>query len=170
MDQSELLAQPSHAAPETIPAAEAPGGGAPRTRILVAVAHQHEDRIARILSGHALVFARAVKDAKSLLDRERFGLVYLGVHFDDSQMFEVLRHVRADARYRRVPIVCSLNSRGSLSDVAIEGLDHAVKAMTANAFLNLDNFSDDAAGNGRIRRIADYLILIDGDLHQGLPA
>ena len=28
--------------------------------------------------------------------------------------------------------------------------------------------ADDEAGNGRIRRIIDYLILIDGDLHQGL--
>jgi hypothetical protein len=43
--------------------------------------------------------------------------------------------------------------------------DHAVKAMTANGFLDLDHFADDAEGNARIRRIVDYLILIDGDLH-----
>jgi hypothetical protein len=36
--------------------------------------------------------------------------------------------------------------------------------MTANGFLDLLNFPDDEAGNARIRRIVDYLILIDGDL------
>jgi hypothetical protein len=48
--------------------------------------------------------------------------------------------------------------------VAIEGLDHAVKAMMANGFLNLLHFSDDEEGNARIRRIVDHMILIDGDL------
>jgi len=52
--------------------------------------------------------------------------------------------------------------------VAVQGLDHAVKAMTANCFLDLRRMPDDENGNGRIRRIVDYLILIDGDLHQGL--
>jgi hypothetical protein len=46
----------------------------------------------------------------------------------------------------------------------VEGLDHAVKAMTANGFLDLHRFPDDDNGNSRIRRIIDYLILIDGDL------
>jgi hypothetical protein len=57
-----------------------------------------------------------------------------------------------------------------LSDVAIEGLDHAVKAMLANAFLNLRKFPDDGSGNARVRRIIDYLILIDGDMHGGFEA
>lgn len=48
--------------------------------------------------------------------------------------------------------------------MAIEGIDHAVKAMMANGFLNLLNIADDEDGNARIRRIVDYLILIDGDL------
>jgi hypothetical protein len=64
-----------------------------------------------------------------------------------------------------VPVLCVLGSWGRLlSEVAVEGLDHAVKAMMANGFLNLLHFADDEEGNLRIRRIADYLILIDGDL------
>ena len=34
----------------------------------------------------------------------------------------------------------------------------------ANGFLNLLHFDDDQAGNARVRRILDYLILINGDL------
>jgi len=62
-------------------------------------------------------------------------------------------------------VLCVLGSWGRmLSEVAVEGLDHAVKAMMANGFLNLLHFADDDEGNARIRRITDYLILIDGDL------
>jgi len=140
-------------------------GPAPRTKILVAVVHDNRERLARVLEGHDLVFVDNGDDARELLERDVYGLVLLGVHFDESQMFSVLGDIRSRARYRKVPILCVLGSWGRmLSEVAVEGLDHAVKAMMANGFLNLLHFPDDEQGNARIRRIADYLILIDGDL------
>jgi CheY-like chemotaxis protein len=140
-------------------------GPAPRTRILVAVLHDNRERLTRVLEGHDLVFVDNGDDARELLERDVYGLVLLGVHFDESQMFSVLGDIRSRARYRKVPILCVLGSWGRmLSEVAVEGLDHAVKAMMANGFLNLLHFPDDEQGNARIRRIADYLILIDGDL------
>ncbi|MGH8735284.1 MAG: hypothetical protein ACREVB_16490, partial [Burkholderiales bacterium] len=118
-----------------------------------------------VLTGHDLVFIETSDEARQLLEKERFGLVLLGVHFDESQMFSLLGDIRAHAKYRKVPILCVLGTWGRmLSEVAVEGLDHAVKAMMANGFLNLLHFPDDDEGNARIRRIADYLILIDGDL------
>jgi CheY-like chemotaxis protein len=138
---------------------------APRTKILVAVVHDNRERLAHLLDGHDLMFVDNSDDARELLEREVFGLVLLGVHFDESQMFSLLGDIRSHAKYRKVPILCVLGSWGRmLSEVAVEGLDHAVKAMMANGFLNLLHFPDDEEGNGRIRRIADYLILIDGDL------
>ena len=140
-------------------------GPAPRTKILVAVVHDNRERLARVLEGHDLIFVDNGDDARDLLEREPFGLVMLGVHFDESQMFSLLADIRSHARYRKVPILCVLGSWGRmLSEVAVEGLDHAVKAMMANGFLNLLHFADDDEGNARIRRITDYLILIDGDL------
>jgi PleD family two-component response regulator len=140
-------------------------GPAPITKILVAVLHDNRDRLARVLEGHDLVFVETCEEARPLLENERFGLVFLGVHFDESQMFSLLGEIRGHAKYRKVPILCVLGTWGRmLSEVAVEGLDHAVKAMMANGFLNLMHFPDDAEGNARIRRIADYLILIDGDL------
>ena len=124
-------------------------------------------RMRRVLEGHELHSVKTCNDARALLERESFGIVVLGVHFDESQMFSLLGDIRAHAHYRKVPILCVLGERGRiLTDVAIEGLDHAVKAMTANGFLDLEKFSDDGIGNARIRRIVDYLILIDGDLQQ----
>ena len=57
-------------------------------------------------------------------------MVILGVLFDESRMFELLRLVRT--------------------------FDN-----------NLNKFPDDQEGNARVRRIVDYLILIDGDMHGG---
>ena len=65
-------------------------------------------------------------------------MVILGVHFDESRMFEVLRLARTYKMNQLTPVVCMLTTKSRLSDVAIEGLDHAVKAMLANAFLNLN--------------------------------
>jgi PleD family two-component response regulator len=140
-------------------------GQAARTKILLAVVHDNRERLARILEGHELIFVDNCDQARAVLESEKFGLVFLGVHFDESQMFSLLGDIRAHAKYRKVPVLCVLGSWGRmLSEVAVEGLDHAVKAMMANGFLNLLHFPDDDEGNARIRRIADYLILIDGDL------
>lgn len=140
-------------------------GPAPRTKILVAVGPDNRERLTRILEGHELVFVEHGAAARDCLESHRFGLVCLGVHFDESQMFSLLGDIRSHALYRKVPILCVLGSWGRmLSEVAVEGLDHAVKAMMANGFLNMLHFADDDEGNARIRRVVDYLILIDGDL------
>ncbi len=107
----------------------------------ILVAVENTERLRRILDRHDLTVAATVERAKAEMQRQEFAMIILGVNF---------------------------TSR--LSDVAIEGLDHAVKAMLANAFLNLNRFRDDEAGNARVRRIIDYLILIDGDLHGGFES
>jgi CheY-like chemotaxis protein len=136
--------------------------------ILIAV--DNCERLQRILAGHRLTIPTSVDEAERRLRAQEFGLVILDVHFDESRMFELLRLVRIVPKNRLTPVVCVLSGPSKLSDVAIEGLDHAVKAMLANAFLNLHKFPDNAEGNARLRRICDYLILIDGDIHGGFKS
>ena len=135
----------------------------PRTRILLAVSAELGERFRRILERHELTFVERSDQAMRELG-EHYGMVILGVHFDESQMFTLLGDIRAHSGYRKIPILCVLGQRGRVSEIAIEGLDHAVKALRANGFLDLQHFADDEEGNARIRRIVDYLILIDGDL------
>ena len=135
-----------------------------RSRILVAVSSDLADRTRRILGRHELVFVESSAQALRQLDG-RFRIVILSVHFDESQMFTLLGDIRAHSQYRKVPVLCVLGEHGrAITDVAIEGLDHAVKAMRANGFLDINHFPDDDEGNARIARIVDYLMLIDGDL------
>ena len=136
----------------------------PKSKILLAVTRDMLDRFQRILSRHDTTFVDSAGEALRELD-DRFRLVVLSVHFDESQMFSLLGDIRSHSHYRKVPILCVLGARGpAISDVAVEGLDHAVKALRANGFLDLHHFDDDDEGNARIARIIDYLILIDGDL------
>jgi hypothetical protein len=136
----------------------------PRTKILLAVTSDVRERFNRILGHHELVTAETAEQAMRVLE-EQFGMVILSVHFDESQMFSLLGDIRAHSGYRKVPVLCVLGTRGRfITDIAIEGLDHAVKAMRANGFLDLQHFADDEDGNARICRIVDYLILINGDL------
>jgi PleD family two-component response regulator len=138
---------------------------APRSKILLAVSPGGVARLRRVLEGHEVHLVSTRAAAWSLLEKDRFAMVILGVHFDESQMFALLADIRAHAMYRKVPVLCVLAAPSEhLSDIAIEGLDHAVKAMMANGFLNMANIPDDAEGNARVRRIVDYLILLDGDL------
>jgi hypothetical protein len=136
----------------------------PRTKILLAATPDVRERMKRILVSHDLTAVDNSHEAMRALG-QRHGIVILSVHFDDSQMFSLLGDIRAHSSYRKVPILCVLGGRGrAITEIAVEGLDHAVKAMRANGFLDLQHFSDDEEGNARICRIVDYLILIDGDL------
>ncbi len=157
-----LIIMPEKKSP---PSAEGPSPPLKGKQILVAV--DNCERLERILAGHRLTIPHSVEEAKKELEEREYALVVLGVMFDESRMFELLRLVRTYERNELTPVVCMLSGPTTLSDVAIEGLDHAVKAMLANAFLNLTKFPDDAEGNARVRRIIDYLILIDGDIHGG---
>jgi PleD family two-component response regulator len=138
----------------------------PRTRILLCVVPQTVERLTRILSGHELIFATNRPEAARHLENDRFGMVVVGVHFDDAQIFTLISDIRLHARYRKVPILV-VHSPGAydLTEVAIEAIDRAVLALTANGFLSFDHFDDDAEGDARVRRVVDYLILINGDLH-----
>ena len=142
----------------------------PRKSVLVAAGAEIEERLQRVLTGHDLATVRTLREATDLLDRREFGMVIVDVHFDESQMFELLHYVRINRQDANVPIVCILGAQRErrLSRVLVESLNYAVKAMTANAFLDFAQMPDDEGGNARLRRIIDYLILIDGELHQGL--
>ena len=137
----------------------------PPTNIMLAITPDLAPRFEAMLGRHRLTYVRSSEEAMRALEG-RFGLVILSVDFDESQMFSLLGDIRLHSAYRKVPILCVLgtNTRRPMSDVTVEGLDHAVKAMRANGFLDLHHFPDDQAGNARIARIVDFLIMIDGDL------
>jgi hypothetical protein len=125
---------------------------AKKNRILLACAPEAYIRLFAILSGYELTFARTLTDAHAALKGGNFGLIMIGVYFDDSRMFELLSQVRSDGKYAEVPIVCF---RGVLAagkgTSATKDVEMSCKALGANAFLDLTAFPDDGYGNGAVR-------------------
>src|SRR3954469_11941181 len=91
-----------------------------KTKILLAVSADKTDRLSRVLAGHDLVFAKDRLEAERHLEADRFGMVVIGVHFDESQMFNLLGDIRRHGHYRKVPVLVVLSrARYTLSDIII---------------------------------------------------
>ncbi|HEX6691929.1 MAG TPA: hypothetical protein VF110_12385 [Burkholderiales bacterium] len=112
---------------------------------LILVADHSDVRISAMLNGHELTFVRTLDEARSTLAGRNFDLIVIGVHFDESRMFDLLRHVRWQERHRATPVVCVLSADFTRHAIAAEGLEIAVKALGGTAYLDLKGMSDSAA-------------------------
>src|SRR5712691_12016699 len=115
-----------------------------RKKILVADGQDIAGRIGKILEPYELTFVRTLGEATRALDRTDYDLVIIGVHFDESRMFDLLRQVRADERYRAKPVVCVASQRFG-TPISLEGLEIATRALAANAFIDFARHGDDDA-------------------------
>jgi DNA-binding response OmpR family regulator len=123
-------------------------------RILIADTPEGDRRISAILAGYDLVFVRTMNDAQRALAGTQFDLVLIGVHFDDSRMFDLLRSVHGSSR----PVVCMRSHHFASPAITIEGLEIATKALGCNLFLDLTWYADDAPGNAAVRTLLEALI------------
>ncbi len=127
-------------------------------RILVADIPESDPRLSRILDAHDLVVVRTLAEAQRAAAREPFALVLIGVHFDDSRMFDLLRHLQASGRHAGRPIACVRSHHFLSPAITIEGLEIAAKALGCALFLDLTWYADDAQGNGAVRSLLEALI------------
>lgn len=119
-------------------------------KILVADVPQMDGRYAAALAGWELACVRSLKQAHQALEAGRCDAVVIGVYFDDSQMFDLLRYIRADEDHAEVPVVCV---RGQPGFTAVSGrtLELTCKALAADTFIDLLHFADEASGNAALR-------------------
>jgi hypothetical protein len=106
-------------------------------KILVADVPEMDERIERCLPGHELVFVRTLAQGMATLRHDGFGLVVIGLHFDESRMFELLTHVRSLPAYDDVPVVCVQGLELLIPEPMMRTVDMAVKALGGTAFVDL---------------------------------
>ena len=126
-------------------------------KILVADVPQMDGRYSAAFAGAQLAFVRTLGEAHQALESGPCDLVAIGVYFDDSQMFDLLRYIRADDECSEVPVLCV---RGQPGFTAVSGrmLEMTVKALAADAFIDLLHFADEAGGNAALRAAASQFI------------
>ena len=118
--------------------------------ILVADVPSMDGRYAAALAGWPLAFVRTMREAHALLEDRRCSLVVIGVYFDDSQMFDLVRAIRADDFQNEVPIVCVRGGPGYTA-VSTRTLESALKALAADAFVDLLHFAEEQSGDAALR-------------------
>jgi hypothetical protein len=127
-------------------------------RILIADTPDGDRRLSGILSGHDLTFVRTLGQAQRKLAREGFDLVLIGVHFDDSRMFDLLRHLQASGAHAGCALACMRSQHFVSPAITIEGLEIAAKALGCHLFLDLTWYADDATGNKAVRSLLEALV------------
>ena len=122
-------------------------------RILVADRPESDRRLATILAGHELVFVRTLAEALRALRKQRFELVLVGVHFDESRMFDLMREVGEGMQ-----VVCVRSQQFQSPAITLEGLEIAAKTLGCALFLDLTWYADDESGNSAVRQLLDALL------------
>jgi PleD family two-component response regulator len=119
----------------------------------ILVADHSDARLSAILATYETIFVRTLDEAKASLDGRNYDLIVIGVHFDESRMFDLLRYVRWQERHRSTPVICVLTVDFARHAIAAEGLEIAVKALGGTAYIDLK-----AIGDGDARRIIGELL------------
>ena len=124
-------------------------------RILAAANPEGHRRLAAILAGHDVVFVQAMDEAQRVLASRPFDLILIGTRFDESRMFELVRHAKSAQKSAGTPVVCfrGILGRHPKETVVVEGLVLGCQALGAASFHDFIDYPDDPAGNRAIREI-----------------
>lgn len=125
-------------------------------KILVADVPQMDARYSAALRGWEIEFARTLGEARQALGAARYDLVAIGVYFDDSQMFDLVRSLRGAERTAELPILC-VRGRPGFTAVSTATLETALRALGADRFLDLLQ-SAGAEGDAALREAAERLV------------
>jgi hypothetical protein len=106
-------------------------------KVLVAEVPEMDERIRECLPDHELVFVRTLHEATAALRHDGFSLIVIGLHFDESRMFELLTYTRSLRHYKDASIVCVQGLDIILPEAAMRTVDMAVKALGGTAFVDL---------------------------------
>jgi hypothetical protein len=85
-------------------------------------------------------------------------LVLIGVQFDDSRMFDLLRHLQASGARAGCAVACMRSQQFVSPAITSEGLESATRALGCNLFLDFTWYAEDATGNAAVRSRIEALL------------
>jgi hypothetical protein len=118
-------------------------------KVLVADVPEVQARVAAVLAQERVVFVHTLAAALAALGGDDFDLVLIGLHFDDSRMFDLVREVRSGSRNRAVPIVC-WRMRPFAFPISMQVIEVTVKALGAQSFADLAAYASEEDGNAAL--------------------
>lgn len=125
-------------------------GGCVNCRVLVADVPAMDERYRAILPSAEVRCVRSMGEASRVLDVREFDLLIVGVHFDESRMFELLWLARAKSL--ATPVVCTRGCQIQAALSSVAGLGMAARCLGASDFIDFRDYPDDADGNAGIKQ------------------
>ena len=119
-------------------------------KILVADLPSMDARYSAAFTGWPLVFVRSMEEASAALEAPHYDAIAIGVYFDDSQMFDLVRAIRGHDLHNEAPILCVRGGPG-FAAVTTRTLEIAVQALSADCFVDLLQFQDEKSGEAALR-------------------
>jgi hypothetical protein len=125
-------------------------------RVIAAVARDGQPRLRAILAADELRFVQTGSELVRALAEARCDLLIVEVHFDESTAVAALKCVLA--RGETFPVVCIREAPfAKPGHAALDALRMALGAVVVQAFIDLLEYPDDAAGNARVRSMLEGL-------------
>ena len=113
-------------------------------KILVAASREPRAVLERVLEGHEFSCAETMAQAEQLLGERTFDLIICTIVFDESKMFDFLRHAKSRPEWQRIPFVCArLRSYILRSPASLESVAFTCRALGAEAFLDIADYRVD---------------------------
>jgi len=127
-------------------------------KVLAGVISGTDARLRHVLEGHEVRIVRSMAEAIAALPEWQPELVIVGMRFDESRMFDLVRHIRADERYQSLRVVCLRVNARMLAGLTVAGTKLACTELGADLFVDFQEFPDTPEGNAQIRRAIDSLV------------
>jgi hypothetical protein len=121
-------------------------------RVLVAVSAPTRERLVPCLTGHEVVWVETVGQVCAAAAHQHFDMAVIGTHFDESNAFGIIRHMKqADARIR---ILCVRGATFTgLGPSAMHAFRAACEALGVCRVIDLIDYPPGESGTRAIREI-----------------
>jgi len=129
-------------------------------RILIAATPDDVTSIEQILGlHHEYIVVSNMADALVKLTNQAFDLILIGVHFDQSRMFEFLPHVGANPKNADKPIICFSTRDTALTRTMHQSIDVASKALGAWMYLVQQDYRLSKDPDAQMRRMVERCLV-----------
>ena len=122
-------------------------------RFLLAVSAGTRERLLPCLTGCQIVWAQTAGEVRAAVARERFDVVVVGSHFDESHTFDILALIRAADPAAHIVCVRGRPFPGALRESTMHAFRTACEALGVSLVVDLLDYPDDQAGNDAIRAL-----------------
>lgn len=108
---------------------------------------------------HELVIATTLMESVAKLEEEEFDLIIIGVHFDESRMFELMSQCKAIPKNSIKPIICFCTRDTPLTRTMHHSIDTATKALGAWMYLDQHDYNVKRNPDAEMQRVVERCLL-----------